>query len=64
MRTDTELLDWLQKVKDAKFDALNGNIAIARVSLFTVESQKVEGNTVREAINKAMDKDYIRTDPR
>ena len=52
---DTARLDWLQAVKSATFLARNGNNAIAAIELFTVPSQHVNGNTVREAIDNAID---------
>jgi len=53
---DTALLNWLQKVKLAKFRPLNTErLDISAVELFTVESQHVRGNTLREAIAKAME---------
>lgn len=49
-------LDFIQEHKDAYFRALNTHaLSISAVELFTIPSQHVRGNTVREVIDKAME---------
>ncbi len=57
---DAKRLDWLQKVKDAHFTALNGHADIAAIKLWTVPSQHVRGNTIREVIDEAMRVEALR----
>jgi hypothetical protein len=51
---DAARMDWLQSVKTAHFSALNDRTDISAVGLFTIPSQHVTGNTVRDAIDTAL----------
>lgn len=53
---DRQRLDFLQEEKLAEFTPLNPKREIAAIGLFTVRSQIVKGNTVREVIDKARGK--------
>lgn len=52
---DAARLDWLQKVKNVKFEAVNQQaVEISRIAIFTTASQRITGRNVREVIDDAM----------
>lgn len=52
---DTARLDWLQRVKDATFSAANSHAKdISKICLFTIETQHIRADSVRDVIDEAM----------
>src|ERR1041384_4976906 len=48
---DKERVDLLQELKLVSFRPRNDNLAIAAIEMFTIQTQYIRGNTIREAID-------------